>query len=153
MVLNKYAYGIFCPIDLMLHACINKITNVGQSDVEFEPVGLPTLLKNPLGARWSLLPTLQWVGSWLPTYLASFSPSCQEKRRIMQWEVNRQPLHSEMGTSPLYPSSLGLSWTNATCIPNLMMKEPSEKHTVEPKPCRMNAFICNKTLYSLIRDF
>ena len=62
----------------------------------------------------------------------------------MQWKSNHQPLHSEMGTSPLYPGSLGLSKTNATCIPNLMMKEPSEKHTVEPKPCRMHAFICNK---------
>ena len=37
---------------------------------EFEPVD-PNLLKNPLDARWGLLPTLQWVGSWLPTYLPS----------------------------------------------------------------------------------
>ena len=29
---------------------------------EFESVG-PTLLKNPLGAGWGILPTLQWVGS------------------------------------------------------------------------------------------
>ena len=40
---------------------------------EFELVG-PTMFKNYLGARWGLLPTLQWVGSWLPTYLASSSP-------------------------------------------------------------------------------
>ena len=38
---------------------------------EFELVK-PTLLKNPLGAGWGLQPTLRWVGSWLPTYLASF---------------------------------------------------------------------------------
>jgi hypothetical protein len=30
---------------------------------EFEHVG-PTLLKDFLGARWGLLPTLQWVGYW-----------------------------------------------------------------------------------------
>jgi hypothetical protein len=38
---------------------------------EFEPIG-STLLKNPLDARCGLLPNLRWVGSWLPTYLASF---------------------------------------------------------------------------------
>ena len=37
---------------------------------EFEPIG-PTLLKNPLDAGWGWLSTLRWVGSWLPTYLAS----------------------------------------------------------------------------------
>ena len=38
---------------------------------EFEPVG-STLLKYLLGVRWGLLlPTLQWVGSWLLIYLAS----------------------------------------------------------------------------------
>ena len=31
---------------------------------EFEPIG-PTMLKNPLDARWELLPTLQWMGSCL----------------------------------------------------------------------------------------
>ena len=41
---------------------------------EFEPVG-PTLLKNPLGGEWGLLFTWPWVGSWLPTYLASFLSS------------------------------------------------------------------------------
>ena len=40
-------------------------------NILFEPVGL-TLLKNPLGARWALLPSLGWVDSWLPTYLDSF---------------------------------------------------------------------------------
>ena len=42
-----------------------------QSD--FEPVG-PTLRKNPLGVGWGLLPTLRWVGSWLPSYPTSFFP-------------------------------------------------------------------------------
>jgi hypothetical protein len=37
------------------------------------------------------------VGSWLPTYLASFFASSKEK--ISQGESNRQPLHLEMGTS------------------------------------------------------
>jgi hypothetical protein len=39
--------------------------------MEFEHVGL-IMLKNPLGARWGLLPILWWVGSWLLTYLLSF---------------------------------------------------------------------------------
>ena len=47
--------------------------------VNFEPVG-PTLLKNPLAAWRGLLPTLRWLGSWLPTYLADFS--CQAERRF-----------------------------------------------------------------------
>jgi hypothetical protein len=38
---------------------------------ESKPVD-PTLLNNPLDAGWGLLPTLWWVDSWLPTYLASF---------------------------------------------------------------------------------
>ena len=42
----------------------------------FESVG-PTLRKNPLGAGWGLLPTLRWVGCWLPTYLTSLL--CQVK--------------------------------------------------------------------------
>ena len=45
---------------------------------EFEPVG-PTLLKNPLGARWGLLLTLRWVGSWLPIYLASLSHQVERR--------------------------------------------------------------------------
>ena len=73
---------------------------------EFEPVG-PTLFKNPLGAGWGLLPTLRWVGSWLPTYLAGFVLSSREK--ILERESNRQPLHLRMGTSPLSPRSLGSS--------------------------------------------
>jgi len=52
---------------------INRYTNdqcqaIGQ---EFEPIG-PILFKNPLDAGWDLLPTLLWVGSWLPTYLIGF---------------------------------------------------------------------------------
>ena len=40
------------------------ITNQHQEiQCEVEPVG-PTVLKHPLGARWRLLPTLRWVGSW-----------------------------------------------------------------------------------------
>ena len=51
---------------------INKqVTNIDKSNVNVSPLAL-TLLKNPLGAWWRLLPTLRWVGSWLPTYLASY---------------------------------------------------------------------------------
>ena len=64
--------------------------------LEFQPVGF-TLLKNPLDAMWGLLPTLWWVGSWLPTYLVSFFPSSREK--ISQRDLNRQPLGWEMGDS------------------------------------------------------
>ena len=45
---------------------------------EFEPVG-PTMFKNLLGAWWGSMPTLQWVGSWLPTYVAILVPSSREK--------------------------------------------------------------------------
>ena len=63
-----------------------------EIQLEFEPIG-PTMVKNPLAARWGLLPTLWLVDSWLPTYLASFfSPSSREE--ISQWGLNRQPLHS-----------------------------------------------------------
>ena len=66
------------------------------------------MLKNPFDARWGLLPTLWWVGAWLATHPASFVLSSREK--ISQQKSNRQPLCSKMGTSPLSPSSLGLSW-------------------------------------------
>ena len=48
---------------------------------EFELVG-PILLKNPLDARWGLLPTLRWVGSWLLTYLISFFRQVERKFHI-----------------------------------------------------------------------
>ena len=69
---------------------------------EFEPVG-PTLLKNLLGAWWGLMPTLRWVGSWLPSYLASWFPSSREKISIR--ESNHQPLCSKLDTSPVSSSS------------------------------------------------
>ena len=31
------------------------------------PLALPC--SNPRDAGWGILPTLQWMGSWLPTYL------------------------------------------------------------------------------------
>jgi hypothetical protein len=80
---------------------------------EFEPVGL-TLLKNPLNARWGLLLTLRRMGSWLPTYLPTYlvdsPPSSRDKNS--QRGSNRQPLHSDLGTSPLSPNSLGSSRTS-----------------------------------------
>ena len=42
-----------------------------------------------------------WVGSWLLTLVF---PSSREK--VSQWELNHQPLHSEMGTSPQSSSTL-----------------------------------------------
>ena len=47
-----------------------KKTDVG---CEFEPVA-PTLLKNPLDARWGLLPTLRWVDSCLNQPLITYKP-------------------------------------------------------------------------------
>ena len=57
------------------------------------------------------LPCSEWLlrgllASYLPSW---FFPSSRWK--IPQWEWNWQPLHSEMGTSPLSPSSLGSFWT------------------------------------------
>ena len=91
-------------VQIRIHA-YPYISNQHQAiQRNFEPIGL-TLLKNPLGARWGLLSTLRWVASWLPTYLPSFFlPSSREK--ILQRESKHQPLHSEMGTSPLSPGSL-----------------------------------------------
>jgi hypothetical protein len=67
-------------------------------------------LKNALGAGWGLLRTLRWVGSWHPTYLASFFPSSREK--ISQWESNRQPLHQKwVSLHYISPGSLGSSQT------------------------------------------
>ena len=51
---------------------INITLKVEAIRRDFESVG-PTLFKNPLDARWGLLPTLRWVGSWLPTYLATLN--------------------------------------------------------------------------------
>ena len=48
---------------------------------------------------------------FLPTYLV-FSSS---KENSSHWESNRQPLHLEMGTSPLSPGSLGSSRTIDGC--------------------------------------
>ena len=60
-------------LDIIKRSQINKQINNERHAIrrEFEPVR-PTLLKDPLGAGWALLPTLRWVGSWLPTYLAHF---------------------------------------------------------------------------------
>ena len=38
----------------------------------------PTL-KNPLGAGWGSLPTLQWAGSWLPTYVVILSRKVERR--------------------------------------------------------------------------
>ena len=76
---------------------------------KFEPIG-PTLFKIVVGARRGLLPTLWWVGSWLPTYLLDvFFLSSKEK--ISQRESNRQPRYSKLGASPLSFGSLGSSRT------------------------------------------
>jgi hypothetical protein len=88
-----------------LHNIIKQcaIIHVGFLDVGY------LLTKSLLGAGWGILPTLGWVGSCLPTYLPSFLLSSREK--ISQQESNHQSLHSEMGTSPLSPGSLGSPWT------------------------------------------
>ena len=53
------------------------------------------------------------MGSWSVmggSTLASLFPSSREK--ISQQKSNQQPLHSEMGTSPLSPGSSGSSRTS-----------------------------------------
>ena len=57
------------------------------------------------------LPCGGWTFGYLPTYLPSFFPSSREK--ISQRKSNRQPLHSELDTSPLSPGS---SWSSRTTI-------------------------------------
>ena len=86
---------------------------------KFQPVDL-TLLKNLLGAWWGLLPTLRWVGSWLPTYLVSFFFQLG-REKISQRELNCQPLHLEMGTSPLSPGSLGSSHASSFRIGSIRL--------------------------------
>ena len=56
------------------------------------------------------LPCGGWALGFLPTYLV-FVPSSIEN--ISQRELNRQPLHLEMGASPLSPGSLGSSNLNS----------------------------------------
>ena len=41
---------------------------------------------------------------------------------MSQQESKRQPLHSEMGTSPLSPGSLGPSWTILANTHNLVVE-------------------------------
>ena len=72
------------------------IYNVRQSDVNLS-LG-PTMLKDPFGARWGLLPALRWVDFWF---------FLQVKRIFHSWELNHQPLHSDLGTSSLASGSLG----------------------------------------------
>jgi hypothetical protein len=55
------------------------------------------------------------LATYLPTYLdfyfiLFYFPS-SSREKISQWESNRQPLHLEMGTSPLSLGSLGSVWT------------------------------------------
>ena len=56
----------------------------------FELVG-PTLLKDPLGAGWGLLPTLRWMGSWffhqVKNYFTAGNQTANPSVRI------RVPLH------------------------------------------------------------
>ena len=88
-----------------------QITNVGQFDMNVSLLVLPCLrgilLLEQLVRGWGLLPTLRWVGSWIPTYLTSFSLLSREK--ISEHKSNHQPLHLKMGTSPLSPGCLGSS--------------------------------------------
>jgi hypothetical protein len=76
---------------------------------EFEHVG-PTLFKNVVGVGWGLLPTFcgGWALGFLCTYLGFLLSS---KEKISQRESNRQPLHSELGASPLLPGGL---WSSRT---------------------------------------
>ena len=87
---------------------------------------------NPFGAWWGLLPTLWWMGSWLPTYVAHFFPSSREK--ISQPELNCQPLHLEVGTSPLSPGSLRSSHRRAKKYMEMLFKDQSPYNNVHVDP-------------------
>ena len=78
------------------------MTNARQFGVNLSMLVLPCSLLVQDGGY--CLP-LRWVDSWLPTYLSSFFPSNRDK--ILQRKSNRQPLHLQMGTSPLSYGSLG----------------------------------------------
>ena len=60
-------------------SCLYSLTHNKETNNQCWAIGreflsmlvLRTLLKNPLGVGWGLLPILLWVGSWLPTYLTS----------------------------------------------------------------------------------
>ena len=85
---NKSHKYMQSSITLSCHWFPNKSINNQRRAIwhAFEPIG-PIMLKIPIGARWGALPTLWWVGSWLPTYLASLFLSSREK--ISQRETNR----------------------------------------------------------------
>ena len=59
---KQFSQAIFNEQSIQMNEWINNQRRAIRR--EFEPVG-PTLLKNPLGAGWGLLPTLQWMGFWL----------------------------------------------------------------------------------------
>ena len=111
-------YDHFCVLNLMythhiFQLTCHKLLNNQHWAIwhEFETVDLP-VLRIHFGVGWDLLPTLRWLGSWLPTYLI-FLGSSREK--ISRQQSNRQPFHLKMGTSPLSPGSLGSSRTQVTC--------------------------------------
>ena len=85
-----------------------QITNVGQSEVDLSLLVLPCSRILLVQGGIYYMP-LWWVGSWLPTYLASFFPSSREK--VSQHKSNHQPLHPETGPSPPSLGSLGSSRT------------------------------------------
>ena len=82
---------------------IPKITNVGQSDVNLSPLTLPCSRILLVQGEVRCLPCGEWA-SYLPRQ--SFLSS---KEKISQQKSNHQPFYSELGTSPLSPSSLGSS--------------------------------------------
>ena len=73
---------------------------------EFQPVG-PTLLKDPLGACWGLLPSWRWVASWLPTNLDDFFR--QVERRFHNGNSKKK--------SPILLG--GGCWGRGNCVVNI----------------------------------
>jgi hypothetical protein len=127
-------YG-FPPRCHTVHCIINKLkTNIGQSDVNLSLL-VPTLFKNPLGAWWVYcLPCS--VGGLLASYLLSYFLFPSRWEKISQRQSNRQPLHSEMGTSPLSPSSLGSSQTYIVSRYTYLTRGAVQNH-FKCSPCKV----------------
>jgi hypothetical protein len=130
------------------------ITNVKQSNANSSPLALACSRILLVEGGVYCIPRSRQPLGFLPTYLPIYNIhnlnliNLSSKERISQRKANRQPLHSEMHTSPLAPSSLGSSWTisQRTLIPTLYIYlstrwfKPMSKEM--PKQSSVFKFIC-----------
>ena len=70
----------------------NKIKQPTSGNPMWSWARWPYLAQESSWCRWGLLPTLQWLGSWLPTYLPSFLYFHQVDKRFHSG--NRTANHS-----------------------------------------------------------